>query len=251
MSSQGSPIARVFIGSSSEGRDIAERLAARLEMSGEIETKLWSQSVFGVGDYALDSLIAQASASDFAILVLSPDDSVESRATQSQAPRDNVVFELGLFVGALGRNRTYMVQPHGVDLKLPTDLAGITQARYHQTRSDGDLDSALLPATLQIRDRMKKVGTRQATESQNVSVVAQSTATSDIERSLHLLEANLVPQGWQVRWNQPRTTLRVLSPRGKRTTLKMTDASRMPQEFDRFIRELRGFGARVDSSLRR
>lgn len=192
MSSQATSVARVFIGSSSEGKEIAERLAARLEVSGGIETKVWSQSVFDIGGHVLDSLIAQASTADFAILVLSPDDSVESRDIRLQAPRDNVVFELGLFIGALGKNRTYMVQPDGVDLKLPSDLAGITQVRYRRTRSDGDLDSALLPAALKIRDQMREVGIRQETDDHNPSVTAQSTAASDIERSTYLLEGNLL-----------------------------------------------------------
>lgn len=117
-------VPRVFIGSSTEGKDVAERLAARLDSNGSIETKVWTQSVFDVGGHVLDALILQASTVDFAVLVLRPDDFVESRDARSQAPRDNVVFELGLFIGALGKNRTYMVQPDGVDLKLPSDLAG-------------------------------------------------------------------------------------------------------------------------------
>ena len=39
---------------------------------------------------------------DFAILVLTADDLVASRDVLSTAPRDNVLFELGLFMGGLG-----------------------------------------------------------------------------------------------------------------------------------------------------
>jgi hypothetical protein len=253
-------VPRVFLGSSAEGKDVAERLAARLDRDGSIETKVWTQGVFDIGTHALDSLIRQAAISDFAVLVLSPDDSVESRDTLSQAPRDNVIFELGLFIGALGGDRTYMVQPDGVDLKLPSDLAGITQARYNGKRSDGDLDSALNGPTLIIRDRIKALGIRHASSSAGpskpapaeaaASTPAPAEATADIESSLRTLENNLTPQGWNVRWNPAHTTFRVVSPSGKRSTLKMVNDSKMNEEFDRFIRELRSIGARVDSSLR-
>lgn len=243
-------VPRVFIGSSAEGKDVAERLAARLDSDGSIETKVWTQSVFDIGGHALDALIAQASGVDFAVLVLSEDDSVESRDKLSKAPRDNVIFELGLFIGALGKNRTYMVQADGIDLKLPTDLAGITQARYNAKRSDGDLSSALNGPTLIIRDRIKTLGVREVSSSADRSAPALAGAASNIESSLRTLENNLISQGWKLRWNLAQTTFRVASPRGKRSTLKIIQGSRMPEELDRFIHELRSMGARVDSSLR-
>lgn len=46
-----------------------------------------------------------------------------------------MVFELGLFMGALSRDRTFVVVPHGVDLKIPTDLLGMTTLRYKRTPS--------------------------------------------------------------------------------------------------------------------
>ena len=182
--------------------------------------------------------------------MLSPDDEVESREVQSQAPRDNVIFELGLFIGALGRDRTYMVQPNGVSLKLPSDLAGITQVRYNGARVDKDLSSALSSAAISIHDQIMKIGARKEGAPPGQPSQSASTTASNIERDLQILEGNLTPQGWQFRWNQAHTTLRVTSPGGRRRNLKMLQPSAMRPEFDRFIRELRGLGARVDSSLR-
>lgn len=68
--------------------------------------------------------------SDFAVLVLTPDDTVTSRRLEQPAPRDNCIFELGLFMGALGRNRTYIVKPRDSDIKIPTDLLGLTPLTY-------------------------------------------------------------------------------------------------------------------------
>lgn len=245
-------VSRVFIGSSNEGKEVAERLAVGLEDMGSIESLVWTQGVFDVGTHVLDGLIKQAAIVDYAILVLSPDDAVESRDVLSQAPRDNVIFELGLFIGALGKDRTYMVHPNGVSLKLPTDLAGITQARYTATRSDGNLRSALRPAVITIGDQIRKTGARRSSNQAAPAAGVVLANRSDQNRDLEVLESNLVAQGWKFRWNHARTTLRVISPRGARSSFKI-DPLGAPQreEFDSFIREIRGHGARIDSNLRR
>lgn len=242
-------VPQVFIGSSGEGRDVASRLAMHLESDGSIEATVWNQSVFQPGNHVLDDLIHQASAMDFAVLVLGPDDSVDSRDTKWQAPRDNVVFELGLFIGALGKNRTYMVQPDAIPLKLPTDLSGITQARYPANRAD--LSSALNGAGVQLRDRINDLGTRKPNRIPDQSSSSSSAPPQGIEDDLRILESNLVAQGWTVRRNPVGTTWRVVSPRGIRRHLKMGPASEMQQSFDHLVRELRGLGVRVDNTLRR
>jgi hypothetical protein len=67
---------------------------------------------------------------DFAVLILTPDDLVESKGQTVNSPRDNVLFELGLFMGRLGRARTFAVHNRDIQIKLPTDLAGVTLATY-------------------------------------------------------------------------------------------------------------------------
>jgi hypothetical protein len=67
--------------------------------------------------------------SDYAAFVLTADDISRSRGRQSQTPRDNVLFELGLFMGRLGRDRTFIVQAADTPLRLPSDLDGITVLR--------------------------------------------------------------------------------------------------------------------------
>lgn len=243
-------VLKVFIGSSSEGKDVAERLAGLLDARGAVETKVWTLGVFDPGTHVLDALIQQASTTDFAILVLSPDDQIDSRDEQQAAPRDNVVFELGLFIGALGPARTYMVAPNDTPLKLPSDLNGITQVRYNAKRSDGDLNTALNPAAITVHDQIKRLGRSERGTMLDASTPANSLLAEHIQAHLEILERNLVAQGWKVRWNAAHTTLRVTSPRGRRQTLKMVSASEMAPEFDRFIRGLRGLGARIDSSLR-
>lgn len=119
---------RVFIGSSVEGLTIAEHIQLGLDHHAECE--LWSQGVLGLSGGTLDSLCKAAAEFDFAILILTADDLVQKRGVQGNSPRDNVLFELGLFMGALGRDRTFGVYRRDQRPDLPSDLAGITLADF-------------------------------------------------------------------------------------------------------------------------
>jgi predicted nucleotide-binding protein len=119
----------LFIGSSMEQLPIAKAVAEGIPNELAAVT-LWSQGVFGASSFPVDDLEAQIGIADFAVLVAGPDDQVTSRGNQSYAPRDNVIFELGLFMGALSRSRTFMLVPRGVKVKIPTDLLGRTCLRF-------------------------------------------------------------------------------------------------------------------------
>jgi len=124
-----SPI--VFIGSSYESRSIVEAMHAELE-HGPFILRPWTSpsGIFEASHFPIDDLTRQLEESDFAALVIGPDDKVTSRGSRFAAPRDNVVFELGLFMGVLGRERTYIVQERGKDLKIPSDLLGLGTIRF-------------------------------------------------------------------------------------------------------------------------
>ena len=75
------------------------------------------------------------------MLVVTPDDVVESRDIAKAAPRDNVIWEHGFFTGGLGRERVFIVKPRGAGLKLPSNLLGITSLSMTRTvprRSTGE-----------------------------------------------------------------------------------------------------------------
>src|SRR6185369_10594120 len=91
----------LFVGSSTERHEIEKELEALLVRSCEVE--LWSKDVFVPSQGALESLVQALERFDFAVLVLSPDDLVIKRGKAADAPRDNVLFELGLFMGGIGR----------------------------------------------------------------------------------------------------------------------------------------------------
>jgi predicted nucleotide-binding protein len=134
------PRSRLFVGSSSEGLAVAQAIQSLLDSVSEVN--LWTQGVFGLTHGTLESLVAASSGYDFAILVLTPDDLSISRGGTSAAARDNVLFELGLFIGALGRERTFIVYDRTAPPALPSDLAGVTAATF-MPHEDGNYMGAL------------------------------------------------------------------------------------------------------------
>src|SRR3954471_4213025 len=118
---------RMFIASSVEHIDLA--YAAQESLEHDVESTVWSQGVFSISRTAMASLIDALDDSDFGLFILAPDDVTAIRDTSMKTVRDNVIFELGLFVGRLGNDRCFLIIPRGVeDLHLPTDLLGLTPA---------------------------------------------------------------------------------------------------------------------------
>lgn len=82
----------------------------QLELDHDAEVEIWSQGVFGLSQGTLASLVAAVDRFDFAALVLTGDDLTVTRGAERVTARDNVVFELGLFMGGLGVDRTFLVR---------------------------------------------------------------------------------------------------------------------------------------------
>jgi len=147
---------RMFIGSSVEGLAVAESI--QLGLRHDIEVVIWTQGPFGLSEGSLESLVKAKDDFHYAVFVLTPDDLLTKRNKTSNSPRDNVLFELGLFMGALGRERTFMVQCKDDVLDLPTDLAGVTIASYSK-HSDNNLDAALGPVCTLIKRAIQRNNT--------------------------------------------------------------------------------------------
>lgn len=232
---------RLFLGSSAEGREVARNLQA--ELGNSCEVVLWYQNVFEPSGYALDSLISAAASVDFAVLVATPDDKTDSRGETTASARDNVVLEFGLFAGALGRKRTYLLATG--DLKLPTDALGLTRLPY-RPRSDGNHRAAVTEAALLIEERVRSMG-RLDRASAPVDTTSPLTA---LQRELDLLCDNAVAQGWTVKTNS-QTTLRLVSPRGRPFTLTKSQPNETRFNIRYFASQLRAAGLRVNYTLRR
>lgn len=138
---QPNPRPHLFIGSSVESLPVARAIQLGLEHDN-ITVKVWTDGVFGASSFPIESLEQEIRSADFGVLVLAPDDQILSRGKVEQTPRDNVVFELGMCMGALTRMRAFVVHPRGVDIHIPTDLLGLTPLTY-DLGADGDYDAAL------------------------------------------------------------------------------------------------------------
>lgn len=147
---------RIFIISSVEALPIARIIENAFEHD-PFFVELWTAGCFKVANYTLDDLEAAVDNADFAIAIAHADDFVESREEMWPAARDNVVFELGLFMGRLGRTRAILMEPRGKDVKLPSDLAGVTTIPYRFEQ--GASNAALMgPACNRLRDHVLALG---------------------------------------------------------------------------------------------
>ena len=149
--------AEVFIGSSTEKLGAAEHLN-RLFAYKPFVSRPWTVGVFRPSGVTIDDLLRQAEASDFAVMAFGPDDTTIGRDGAEPSPRDNVVLEYGLYVGALGsRERVFVVAPRGVDLKIPSDILGLKILTY---ATDKPLDVALAPVASEISEAVARLGPR-------------------------------------------------------------------------------------------
>jgi hypothetical protein len=120
---------RIFLGSSGNQEKLLQALTRGLQDIADVDP--WT-TVFNPGVSTLDRLVELTREVDFAAFVFAQDDwttkGASPDASGQASPRDNVVFEAGLFGGALGIRRTFILHANGS--KLPTDLLGLTSIRY-------------------------------------------------------------------------------------------------------------------------
>jgi len=177
----------LFIGSSTEALAIAHAVEYQLQHDAEIT--VWDENLFGLGSTSLETLVNSLERFDFAVLVLTPDDFVISRSVPGLTPRDNVMFELGLFMGYLGRSRTFIVYDRAAKPKIPSDLVGVTSATYNSNRRDKNLIAAVGPACTLIREAIKGLG---AFDNKRVRQLEKAThhvedVSASVERLIYLL----------------------------------------------------------------
>ena len=132
---------RIFLGSSGKQGRLLKSLTAGLASVADVVP--WTTS-FNPGTSTLERLVELTHEGDFAAFVFAQDDWTvptsgdPGKEVPGQAsPRDNVVFEAGLFGGALGMRRTFILHANGA--KLPTDLLGLTCVRYADALTPAEL----------------------------------------------------------------------------------------------------------------
>jgi len=151
---------RIFIASSSENVDVAHATRSVLgrtkETTFNIDPAAWDQGTFKLSATYIESLEKEMDKADFSILILTPNDVARIRDQEVAIPRDNVLFELGLFIGRLHRDRCFILYERGNEPKLPTDLLGVAAATY--PRSDrASLEDALSPVCGDLLRRVSEI----------------------------------------------------------------------------------------------
>jgi hypothetical protein len=145
----------LFVGSSSESLDVA--YAAQRNLEDVAEVVVWTQGIFELTKSYLESLLEALEDTEFGLFIFGADDLIRIRGAEMATARDNVVFELGLFIGRLGRDRTFILMPKSsADFHLPTDLLGISTATFQPPSRPERLQAALGPACHDIRLAIRK-----------------------------------------------------------------------------------------------
>ena len=145
----------LFIGCSTEALEIAREVQVGFTQD-KFVVEVWTDGIFNPSRTPIEDLSALVRRVDFGLLVLTPDDHVSVRGEAEKQPRDNVIYELGLLTGAVGRERTFMLLPRDTDLKLPSDLLGVNPLEY--SMGSGSLASRLGPPCHQLRIKIRELG---------------------------------------------------------------------------------------------
>ena len=136
----------IFIASTSESLPVAK--AVKSHFDNEADVDIWTENVFAINKSYLSTLLNRASFYDYAIILLAPGDTATIRGRQYNIPRDNLLFEFGLFLGRIGPNRTFAIAEERV--KVLSDFEGISIAKYRE----GHLDASIGDACEKIRREM-------------------------------------------------------------------------------------------------
>lgn len=144
---------RLFVGSSREGLKIAKQVQVLLkqELDGWLEISLWNDgSIFNSQKSFLDCLVKASQRFDYGIFIATADDIALIRKFWKRIPRDNVVFEMGLFVGSLGLKRAFLLVDERC--KLPSDFTGISVSRFTSKRVNRENFKTILSELNETKD---------------------------------------------------------------------------------------------------
>lgn len=124
---------KIFIGSSTSGYPIAEKVKNYLSKIGDCF--LWQEpDVWETNRSTFDNLIRMSNYFDFGVFVATADDLTLTNDKLVIEPRDNVILEMSLFLGAMGHNKSFLLVEDGV--KLPSDFSGIYMPRFDKAKEE-------------------------------------------------------------------------------------------------------------------
>jgi predicted nucleotide-binding protein/phosphoserine phosphatase len=146
----------LFIGSASERISVANSLFSHLERV--CHPSVWTYGIFKASTTNVESLELSLSNFDFAAFIATSDDLTTSRGNTLPTVRDNIIFEFGLFMGRIGRNRCFLLHPRNGKPTLPSDLDGLICLEY--AADNPDQEAALTTAAVEIKKSINHLGCR-------------------------------------------------------------------------------------------
>jgi hypothetical protein len=151
---------RIFIASSGRTLVLAEKLRDELQ-TDFCEATLWSEEGRRQpGATIIEMLETSAEHYDFAVIILARDDVLIKETGDTLKARDNCVFEAGLFMKSLGRERCFLV--NSVDQRdLPSDLGGVISLPFKEPSDLFDRDAcaqAIKSVSAAMKDSVQRAG---------------------------------------------------------------------------------------------
>lgn len=143
----------LFIGSSAASLRIVDNFVTAL--SDQVSCVPWNQ----VGTFNqegtttnFEAVRAAAFQFDFALFLVTQDDilymNADESSTRKHCARDNILFEIGLFLGAIGQERVFLaMRQTDCDMRIPSDLLGVTMPRFDFDESHREQSLASINAT--------------------------------------------------------------------------------------------------------
>ncbi|MCW5964211.1 MAG: nucleotide-binding protein [Bryobacterales bacterium] len=182
------PVPYVFIASSSAtaARECGEHLAAQLQEVAE--AVFWKHDVFLPGQHLLESLSLAIDRADFAVLLCLPEGKTNYRSKKYAGLNPNVLFELGVSLGRLGKSRAFVVRPQGANLLAPGYLDGISQVEFIM-REESTAASTMGPVCLKIKEAMKLQGLKERGGAEAKESTAAGSLTKVRQAKLPIVSA--------------------------------------------------------------
>lgn len=189
---------KCFIGSSSEQLDVARALSSSIEDA--CNPVVWDQDVFDLSAFPIETIEREFPKYDFFCFVASPDDLTISRGAERGSPRDNVIFEIGLAMGVAGRQNVVLLCPSPVsEVKVPSDLFGLSLATFEPSRFEENEMAALNTAARSIRHAIKSIRendlSRNKTSLSRYGLQQGNIFASEISRYFEKLGASFIREG--------------------------------------------------------
>lgn len=186
---------RIFIGSSTEGLAVAQRIKTFFEP--EYDCYIWNDGIFQFNEGFLETLLKSASLFDFGFMIFAADDISRIRNQEYNTARDNVLFEYGLFLGRVGIDRAYIIKEDTV--KIPSDILGVTLLSYTTTSNPDGIKIPNQDFEMQLSNLKKKIDEKVALGHLGL-LPSTVIAISYFENFIKLLADEIIRQGDKIQY---------------------------------------------------